>query len=106
MTPIYPQATKLADAVRIETAKSWASKRPRVYFTVTPNGFMRWAVHTGNAIYESKTFFLQYRAIAWARSQAKKIWDQGTRSGVRIKGKNGQYREEWSYGEDPPESPG
>ena len=75
---------------------------PRVTYYVLSNGGA-WKVRlNGNDTH----FRTQADAIAAARDAAKRTYANGQNSQVLIQGANGQWRTEWSYGDDPVSSPG
>jgi hypothetical protein len=75
----------------------------RVRWLVSPiRGLFGWEV-TRNGVFKRK-FLFQYQAITWAASECNFDWETyGIKAELLIRGRNGQYRDARTYGEDPPE---
>lgn len=75
----------------------------RVRWTVEPvRGIFGWEVRK-NGHFQRK-FLFQYLAIAWAAGECRndlETW--GICSELLVRGRNGQYRDARTYGDDPPE---
>jgi hypothetical protein len=52
------------------------------------------------------TYKTQTEAMDDARKMAKRQHDEGHKAQVLVQGKDKQFRAEWTYGDDPTETPG
>jgi TPP-dependent trihydroxycyclohexane-1,2-dione (THcHDO) dehydratase len=52
------------------------------------------------------TYKTQTEAMDDARKMAKRQHDEGHKAQVLVQGKDKQFRTEWTYGDDPTETPG
>ena len=72
------------------------------FFVVSKDG--KWIVeHLGRTLGTHKT---QADAMDDARKMAKRQHDEGHKAQVLVQGKDKQFRIEWTYGDDPTETPG
>jgi hypothetical protein len=71
------------------------------YYVLSDGGTWKVRVHGLDV-----PFRTQAEAIAYARQRAKQTYAGGQNSQVLIQAANGQWRTEWTYGQDPVRSPG
>lgn len=71
------------------------------YYVLSDGG--SWTVRLNG---KDTPFRTQAEAIDAARDAAKRTFAAGQNSQVLIQGANGQWRTEWTYGDDPVRSPG
>jgi hypothetical protein len=88
-----------------ETTVTWSQEvdMERDIYTVTPkNG--QWEIQKGNS--PVQTFDRQEEAIQEGRKIAREKWEkEGVPSQLRIKGEDGRFRDESTYGDDPQRYP-
>lgn len=77
----------------------------RAEYWVTPNGTQGWKI-----VYEGKDYTgyaTQAHAIDAAREAGNKAWNENSQPAqVHVARPNGQWRTEWTYGNDPKRYPG